>query len=291
MFAFKLWSRFGAFRDPITITQNVTLSIPPKTTIGGMLAAILGMDYNDYFENSLYFDFQYSLVLKNPIRKQSFSQNYIEDYTAKSHLKHDTMRKVLQKSKLLQEYKIKIGITQQHNLFGSMDDLDFVEDEMLEKKQITFQKELVKFDKSFYQKMPKPKPIRRELLLNPSYLIFIKDFIFEDEIIKRLQSHDTGFAFYMGNSEFSANYKFLKCDAFIEQKLSQIKSFTQFSENIKFETGRKYTSIYAATKTVEGRKYRDYKKITICDKTISFNTPVDGTIVKTTEGEYSCEFI
>ena len=129
MFAFKLWSRFGAFRDPITITQNVTLSIPPKTTIGGMLAAILGMDYNDYFENPLYFDFQYSLVLKNPIRKQSFSQNYIEDYTAKSHLKHDTMRKVLQKSKLLQEYKIKIGITQQHNLFGSMDDLDFVEDE------------------------------------------------------------------------------------------------------------------------------------------------------------------
>ena len=50
MFCFKLWSQFGVFRDPLTITQNMTFPIPPKTTVGGMLAAILGIDYNELFE-------------------------------------------------------------------------------------------------------------------------------------------------------------------------------------------------------------------------------------------------
>jgi len=291
MFAFNLWSRFGAFRDPITVTQNVTLSIPPKTTIGGMLAAILGMDYNDYFENPNYFDFKYSLVLKNPIWKQSFSQNYVNDYTKESSNKHKVFINLLKKSKLLENYKKHISVSMQSSFQGDEDVEESFDNEKLTKKKADYQKALEDFSQKLCHKMPKPKPIRRELLLNPSYLIFIKDFIFKDEIIQRLQSHDTGFALYMGNSEFSANYEFLKCDEFIEQKLSQIKSFTQFSENIKFEAGRKYTSVYAATKTVEGRKYRDYKKITICDKVISFNTPVDGAIVKTAEGAYNCEFI
>jgi len=73
MIAFKLWSNFGVFRDPLTITQNITFSIPPKTTIGGMLAAILGIDYNDYFQDETYFDFQYSVVLLSTIRKKSFA--------------------------------------------------------------------------------------------------------------------------------------------------------------------------------------------------------------------------
>lgn len=291
MFAFKLWSRFGAFRDPITVTQNVTLSIPPKTTIGGMLAAILGVDYNDYFENPNYFDFQYSLVLKNPVRKQSFSQNYIEDYTAKSHLKQQTMQKVLQKAKAIEKYINQTGMTQRQNIFDRTEDTDSVEEEKLVEKQNIFKKEFAKFRKHSNQKMPKPKPIRRELLLEPYYLVFINDFIFDNEIVKLMKSHNTGFALYMGNSEFSANYEFLECVEWVDQKLSKIDSFTQSVGNIKFETGRKYTSVYAATKTVEGRKYRDYKKITICDDTISFNIPVQGTIIKTEEGSYNCEFI
>ncbi|MEA1899229.1 MAG: CRISPR-associated protein Cas5, partial [Thermodesulfobacteriota bacterium] len=91
MFGFKLWGRFGSFRDPITITQNMTFSIPPKTTVGGMLASILGIDYNEYFNDNEYFDFGYSLVLKNPVRKKSFSQNYIMDYTKTSAIRFNLM--------------------------------------------------------------------------------------------------------------------------------------------------------------------------------------------------------
>jgi len=291
MFAFKLWSRFGAFRDPITITQNVTLSIPPKTTIGGMLAAILSMDYNEYFENQQFFDFRYSLVLHNPIRKQSFSQNYIEDYTVKSHLKQDAILKIMKKSKLLEDYKTKIINQTQLNTFDDIGDHNSREDQKLKKKQDDYQKELIRFNERMNAKMSKPKPIRRELLINPSYLIFIKDFAFESEIIEKLQSHKTGFALYMGNSEFSANYEFVKCNHYKKQQFSQVNSFTKAQENIKFESGKKYTTIYAATKTVKGRKYRDFKKVTISDKDISFENPIDGIMVQTNGGEYNCEFI
>jgi len=291
MFVFKLWSRFGAFRDPITITQNVSLSIPPKTTIGGMLASILGMDYNAYFDNPNYFDFGYSLVLKNPIRKQSFSQNYVIDYTKESSGKHDTIKKSLKKSKVVEEYKNQVIAEMQTDIFGKIDESVFENDEVYARKMDVFQKELVKLNSRLINKMPKPKPIRRELLLDPSYLIFIKDFEFEDEIIERLKSHNTGFALFMGNSEFSANYAFLECVSAEEKPLTRIDSFTQYSENIEFELNRKYTTVYSATKTVSGRKYRDFKKITLCDDAISFNDPVDGVFVKTSEGDFNCEFI
>ncbi len=250
MFAFNLWSRFGAFRDPITITQNVTLSIPPKTTIGGILAAILGIDYNDYFNDSDFFDFKYSLVLNTPIRKQSFTQNYIEDYTSKSHLKHDSMKKLIQSA-------------------------------------ITIEK----FWERLSSKMPKPKPIRRELLLNPDYLIFVKDFKYENQAVEMLKSHKTCFALYMGNTEFPANYKFVECGNIFEKQLSKIDSFTLFQDNIKFEAEKKYTTTYTATKVVNKRQYRDFKRITISDNGIIFQKPKSGHLIQTSIGNYHCEFI
>ena len=91
MFGFKLRGNFATFRDPLTITHNLTLPIPPKTTTGGIMAAILGIDYNDYFKDDEYFDFQYSLITQKLIRKKSFAQNYIADYTDRSAKKLDVM--------------------------------------------------------------------------------------------------------------------------------------------------------------------------------------------------------
>lgn len=288
MFAFRLWSHFGVFRDPITITQNVTFSIPPKTTIGGMLAAILGIDYNDYFNDPEYFDFKYSLVLKSPIRKQSFSQNYIEDYTGKSHLKHDSMKKVIYSALSLEKVIEENDIKNQDSFFNTDEN---VFNEEIEKAKGNYQKDLKKFWDRISGKMPKPKPIRRELLINPNYLIFIKDFKFEKQAISILKSHNSGFAFYMGNSEFSANYKFVECEKSVGKYLSQIESFTQSNDNISFESGKKYTTIYAATKAVNDRQYRDYKRITISDNGISFQEPVKGYFIQTSIGDYRCEFI
>ena len=82
MFAFKIWGKFACFRDPLSISQNITLPLPPKTTVGGMLAALLGVD--DYLGDDDFMDFGYSVVLGDCILKKTFSQNYINDYTKKT---------------------------------------------------------------------------------------------------------------------------------------------------------------------------------------------------------------
>ena len=82
MFAFKIWGKFACFRDPLSISQNITLPLPPKTTVGGMLAALLGVD--DYLGDDDFMDFGYSVVLGGAILKKTFSQNYINDYTKKT---------------------------------------------------------------------------------------------------------------------------------------------------------------------------------------------------------------
>ena len=82
MFAFKIWGKFACFRDPLSISQNITLPLPPKTTVGGMLAALLGVD--DYLGDENFMDFGYSVVLDGAISKKTFSQNYINDYTKKT---------------------------------------------------------------------------------------------------------------------------------------------------------------------------------------------------------------
>jgi CRISPR-associated protein Cas5h len=129
LLAFEIWGKFASFRDPFTISQNLTFNLPPKTTIGGMMASFLGLPNetkeNDiaYFDEKDFFDFHYSCIIKNPIFKKTFSQNYINDYTKSSATKLDVLLKGQNK-----DFKVS------------------------------------------------PKPINRELLLNPKYLIIIDNF-------------------------------------------------------------------------------------------------------------------
>lgn len=91
MFAFEIWGNFASFRDPFTISQNISLPIPPKTTVAGMMASILGVE--EYLEKEAFSDFEYSVVVLNPIRKKSFSQNYINDYTSKTQTHINSLKK------------------------------------------------------------------------------------------------------------------------------------------------------------------------------------------------------
>ena len=243
--------------DPLTITQNLTLAIPPKTTIGGMIAAILGIDYNDYFNDEQYFNFEYSVVLKKQIRKKSFCQNYIEDYTKKSEIKTNAISDLLLK------------------------DIDCKSDN----------KKTMKLYDDLTGKITKPKPIYRELLIDPVYLIFINKFKYENELVEAMRNHLSAFTLFMGNSEFAANYDYLECLDVKEKKLDSINSFTSLLDKIKFEPERKYSTVYFATKVTGKREYRDYKKLVLCDKPISFKEPIAGYSIKTTKGDYNCEFI
>ena len=263
MFGFKLWSDFAVFREPLTITQNLTFSIPPKTTVGGILAAILGIDYNEYFNDDEYFNFKYSLVLNKEIRKKSFAQNYIGDYTEKSSGKIT-------------------AITDYNKWIKKLNDSD--------KKGKKANDIIKKIQKNFINKFPTPKPIFRELLINPEYLIFINNFKYENEIIHYLKNHLSKYNIYVGNSEFAANYKYIECQ-YQEKIIDKLDSFTSQTNNICFEPDKKYTNLYVATKTTENRTYKDYRNLVVSDKSLLLKEKIKGVVITTDIGVFNCDFI
>ncbi|MDY0017343.1 MAG: CRISPR-associated protein Cas5 [Candidatus Delongbacteria bacterium] len=294
MFAFKLWGNFGVFRDPITISQNITLGIPPKTTVGGMLASVLGIDYNDYFKDTDYFSFEYSVVLNNPIRKKSFSQNYVEDYTKKSEIKYSCLDNYSNsKEKLSLLIEEREGLTKQMELSKKDSKQLAGLAKKIQNAESDLEKNLITVDENISKKMTKPKPIRRELLINPNYIIFINNFKYEDEVILAMKKHQSAFLFYMGNTEYPANYQYLDCIESINCSLKNVDSFTKSLDKINFEPGNKYSTIHFATSVVGNREYRDYKRLVFCDfgKKISFRDSINGFSIKLADGDYNCEFV
>jgi len=168
--------------------------------------------------------------------------------------------------------------------------LEGIENMILESK-VNYKKKVANFDKNISEKMPKPKPIQREILLNPSYLIFIKNYKYEAELNKATISHQSAFTLYMGNSEFPANYDIANCNNVKEMKMQKIDSFAINPENIEFETGKKYTLMHTATKAGKNRSYFDYRSIIVSEGKIKYSIPIDGFNIKTSLGEFNCEFI
>jgi len=295
MFGFTLRAGFGAFRDPLTITQNMTLSIPPKTTVGGMLAAILGLDYHDWFGDAGFFDFGYSLILQNPVRKKSFAQNYVMDYTKIASLRFDSLLKVRDKIHDLDHHE-----NERAHAVSPDSGKTFNEKELkkIEKLGVKIEKAASDLDKSMTdwaektsEKYSKPKPIFRELLINPAYLIFIHGFRYEDEVKRLMKNHESRYPLYMGNSEFPATYTYIDCLSAEKKPLNVLDSFTGNPGNIRFEQGKKYTHIYAATRTTGDREYRDFRSVVVCDHPISLSKAVEGYRVQTDSGDYGCEFM
>lgn len=246
MFAFEIWGKFASFRDPFTISQNISLPIPPKTTVAGMMASILGVE--NYFDDSAFNDFSYSIVVINPIRKKSFSQNYINDYTSKVQTHINNLKK------------------------GDIE----------------------KVSKGFRDKNNPQKPINRELLLNPRYLVIIKDFNYEERIIKSLQERVSKFPLYLGNSEFAGNFKYMELKKFeaIKPKAIKVDSFILEDDikSINFEEGVRYTKLSFATRLDKNRTPLSFCSVVLGTASIL----MDGLKVyrvDTEDNTYHCRFV
>lgn len=50
LIVFELWGKFAHFRKFYTNSSSLSYSIPPRTTAGGILAAILGLERDSYYE-------------------------------------------------------------------------------------------------------------------------------------------------------------------------------------------------------------------------------------------------
>jgi len=307
MFVFKIWGNFASFRDPLTISQNLSLPLPPKTTVGGMMASILGIE--SYFGDENYFDFDYSCIVLNDIRKKSFSQNYIDKYTSKvgtkisayetAIKKYQDVEKAQEKLIALKEEKQKL--LEQENLkktqITKLEKLPtriYKQLKTINKKCQDLSSEIEKLNNKLNETFTKPKPTNRELLLNPSYLIIIDNFKYEDKIIPLLKTHASIFPFYLGNSEFSGNFAYIE-SKIISKTINKADSFTTHTDKIEFSFEQKYSNMTMSLKAVEARQYKEFQKVVYSDKAIQFKEPVDGVCIEARLNnqlvEFRCEFV
>ena len=253
MFAFEIWGKFASFRDPFTISQNISLPIPPKTTVAGMLASILGVE--EYLEKSEFSSFDYSVVALNPIRKKSFSQNYINDYTKFTSIHIDNIRKG--NFDKIAKYGLRRKFTG---------------------KNWTPQTQ-----------------INREILLDVRYLIFVKKFADEDTIIRHLENKISKFPLYLGNSEFAGNFKLLKiydAQEMLNIPSAKVDSFILESDikKIEFKEGVRYSKLSFATKLNKNRSPIEMASVIVGSSAISVK---DMRLyrIKCEDRVYHCRFL
>lgn len=77
--AFKLFGDYAHFSHPETIYSSLTYPVPPKTTIMGLLGAIIGED--DFWNLS---GLRYAVKIDKPVEKKSFCFNGIKNALGKS---------------------------------------------------------------------------------------------------------------------------------------------------------------------------------------------------------------
>ena len=246
MVVFRIWGKFASFREPLTISQNISLPIPPKTTVAGMIASILGVE--DYLQDEGFFDFGYSVVALSSIRKKSFSQNYINDYTTKTQTQLNNMRK---------------------------NDFEKIAQGLRDKKN-------------------PQKPINRELLLNPDFLIFVKDFKNEMKLKNHLQEKKSIFPFYLGNSEFLGNFENIEVESYQVRTVEKgyINSFVlqKDTQNIEFCEGVRYGKLTFATKLNDKRSPQSYKSVVFADESLLVDN-LEVIEIQTDQKRYYCQFV
>ena len=82
LLCFDIWADYAHFKKYYTTTSPLTFSIPPKTTIYGIVGAILGLDksaYLNYFKTG---ECKIGIQIKKPIKKTRINLNLINTKTA-----------------------------------------------------------------------------------------------------------------------------------------------------------------------------------------------------------------
>lgn len=80
---FDIWGDLGHFKKPYTTTSPLSYAFPPRTTIAGMISAIIGLDKNEYADHFTKQISNIGIRIINPVKKIRISQNLIDTKTAK----------------------------------------------------------------------------------------------------------------------------------------------------------------------------------------------------------------
>jgi len=74
---FDLFADFGHFKVPYTTTSPLTLPVPSRTAVYGIIGAVVGLDKKDYLSHFQGEDCQMALAVKRPVKKIRIAENLI----------------------------------------------------------------------------------------------------------------------------------------------------------------------------------------------------------------------
>ena len=65
---FDLWSSYAHFKKPYTTTSPLTYSIPTRTSLAGILGALIGVDKDEYMDVFNQKNSKLAISIKRPIK-------------------------------------------------------------------------------------------------------------------------------------------------------------------------------------------------------------------------------
>jgi CRISPR-associated protein Cas5h len=74
---FDIWADYAHFKKPYTTTSPLSFSIPPVSTLTGLISAIVGIDKKEYTEYFSTENCQFSVRIINPVKKIRMGLNLI----------------------------------------------------------------------------------------------------------------------------------------------------------------------------------------------------------------------
>ena len=77
LLAFDIWGDYAYFRRGYTSTSTITFPFPSRTTISGLIAGILGLEKDSYYDIFNEENSKLGLRILNPIKKTNINLNYI----------------------------------------------------------------------------------------------------------------------------------------------------------------------------------------------------------------------
>lgn len=79
---FDVWGEYAHFRKYYTTTSPLTFSIPPRTALCGLIAAIAGLDKSEYLKHFTKDQADIAVKILSPIKKVRLSENLIDTKNA-----------------------------------------------------------------------------------------------------------------------------------------------------------------------------------------------------------------
>jgi CRISPR-associated protein Cas5h len=103
---FDIWADYAHFKKYYTTTSPLTFSIPPKTTLYGIVSAILGFSKDEYLNHFQEGQCKIAVQIKNPVKKTRINLNLID--TKKAALMSQIETRTQIKTEFLKDAKYRI---------------------------------------------------------------------------------------------------------------------------------------------------------------------------------------